>query len=71
MSDNFPLLLIKPCSNNIRMYGMQHIEAKYSAGIVTFVLGVIDDMTVYVFINGNKLPDSEFSWALSHSNGIN
>ena len=26
-------------------------------------------MTVYVFINGNKLPDSEFSWALSHSNG--
>ena len=26
-------------------------------------------MTVYVFINGDKLPDSEFSWALSHSNG--
>ena len=26
-------------------------------------------MTVYVFINGNKLPDNEFSWALSHSNG--
>ena len=30
---------------------------------------VIDDMTVHAFINGNKLPDSEFSWALSHSNG--
>ena len=35
----------------------------------TFVLRVIDDMTVYVFINRDKLPDSEFSWALSHSNG--
>ena len=49
---------IKPCSDNILMYGMQHIKDKYSAVIVTFVLGVIDDMTVYVFINGNKLPDS-------------
>ena len=51
------------------MYGMQHIEDKYSAVIVTFVLRVIDDMTVYVFINGDKLADSEFSCALSHSNG--
>ena len=33
----------------------------------SFVLGVIDDMTVYVFINGDKLPYSEFSWALSLS----
>ena len=51
------------------MYGMQHIEDIYPAVIVTFVLRVIDDMTVYVFINGDKLPDSESSWALSHSNG--
>ena len=51
------------------MYGMQHIEDKYSAVIVAFVLRVIDDMTVYVFINGDKLSDSEFSWDLSHSNG--
>ena len=51
------------------MYGMQHTEDKYSAVIVTFVLRVIDDLTVYVFINWDKLPDSEFSWALSHSNG--
>ena len=65
MADRFPLLLIKPCSDNIFM---QHIEDKYSV-IVTFVLRVIDDMTVYVFINVDKLPDSEFSWALSHSNG--
>ena len=69
LADSFPLLLIKPCSDNILMYGMQHIEDKYSAVIVTFVLRVIDDMTVYVFINRDKLPDSEFSWALSHSNG--
>ena len=51
------------------MYGMQHIEDKYSAVIVTFVLRVIDDMTAHVFINGDKLPDSKFSRALSHSNG--
>ena len=69
LADSFPLLLIQLCSDNILMYGMQHIEDKYSAVIVTYVLRVIDDMTVYVFINGNKLPDSEFSWALSHSNG--
>ena len=69
LADSFPLLLIKPCSDNILMYGMEHIEDKYSAVIVTFVLRVIDDMTVYVFINGDKLPDSEFSWALYHSNG--
>ena len=59
-ADSFPLLLIKPCSDNILVYGMQHIEDKYSV-IVTSVLRVIDDMTVYVFINGDKLPDSEFS----------
>ena len=69
LEDSFPLLLIKPCSDNIRMYGMQHNEDKYSAVIVTFLLRVIDDMTVYVFINGDKLPDKEFSWALTHSNG--
>ena len=51
------------------MYGMPHIEDKYSTVIVTFVLRVIDDMTVYVFINGDKLSDSEFSRALPHSNG--
>ena len=70
LAGSFPLLLIKPCSDNILMYGMQqHIEDKYSAVIVTFVFRVIDDMTVYVFINGDKLSDSEFSWVLSHSNG--
>ena len=69
LADSFPLLLIKPCSDNILMYGMQHIEDKYSTVIVTFVLRVIDDMTVYVFLNGDKLSDSEFSWDLSHSNG--
>ena len=68
LADIFPLLFIKPCSDNILMYGMQHIEDKYSAVIVTVVL--VDDMTVYVFINGDKLSDSEFSWDLSHSNGI-
>ena len=51
LADSFPLLLIKPCSDNIRMYGMQHIEHKYSTVIVTFV---IDHMTVYVFINGES-----------------
>ena len=50
------------------MYGTQHIEGKYTAVIVTFVLRVFDYMTVYVFINGDKLPDSAFKWALSHSN---
>ena len=48
---------------------LQHIEDKHSAVIVTVVLRVLDDMTVYVFINGEKLPDSAFRWALSHSNG--
>ena len=69
LADSFPLLLIKPCRNNILMYGMQLIEDKYSVVIVTFVLRVIDDMTVYVFINGDTLPANEFSWTLSHSNG--
>ena len=36
---SFPLLLIKPCSDHICMYGMQQIEDKYPAVIVTFVLG--------------------------------
>ena len=58
----FPLLLIKPSSDNILM---QHIEDKYSAVSVTFVLRDIDDIIGYY----DKLPDSEFSWALSHSNG--
>ena len=66
LTTSFPLLLVKPCSYNILMYGMQHIEDKYSAVIVTFVLRVLDDMTVSVFINGDKLPDSEFRWALLH-----
>ena len=48
---------------------LQHIEDKHSAVIVTVVLRVLDDMTVYVFINGEKLPDSAFRWALTHSNG--
>ena len=38
MADSFPLLLIKPCGDNVLMYGMQHIEDKYSAVIVIFVL---------------------------------
>ena len=38
LETSFPLLLIKPCSDNNRMYGMQHIEDKYSAVIVTFIL---------------------------------
>ena len=50
LADSFPLFLIKPCSDNIRMYGMQHIEDNYTAVIVTFVLRGIDDMTVYAFI---------------------
>ena len=48
------------------MYGLQHIKDKYSAVIVTFVLRVIDDMTIDVLINGDKLPDSAFRLALSH-----
>ena len=67
LAGSFQLLLIKPYSNNILMYGMQHIDDTYSAVIVTCVLRVLDDMTVYVFINGDKLPDSEFRWALSLS----
>ena len=38
LTASFPLFLIKPCSENILMYSMQHIEDKYSAVIVTFVL---------------------------------
>ena len=35
MAAGFPLLFIKPCSDNILMYGMQHIErlAKIVFGI--------------------------------------
>ena len=66
---SFPLILIKQCSDNILLYGMQHIEDKYSVVKFYFVLRVLDDMTVYVFINEDRLPDSAFSWALSHSKG--
>ena len=38
LADSFPLLLIKLCSDDIPMYGMQHIEDTYSVVIVTFVL---------------------------------
>ena len=31
LATSFPLLLIKPCSYTIIMYGMRHIEDKYSA----------------------------------------
>ena len=61
------------CFSSIRvviiLYGMQHIEDKYYVVIVTFVLRVLDDMTVYVFINGDKLPDSAFMWTFSLLNG--
>ena len=58
-----------PCSDDMLMYGMQHIEDKYSAVIVTFILRVLNGMTVYVSINIYKLPDSEFRWARFHSIG--
>ena len=31
---------------------------------------ILPDMTVRVFINGQKLPPKELNWALSHTNGI-
>ena len=69
LATSFSLLLIKPCCDNIIMYGMQHIDDKHSAIIVTFVLRVLDHMTVYVFLNGDKLPDSACRWALCYTNG--
>ena len=45
-----------PCSN-----GCIHCCNCY------FCPQVLDDMTVYVFINGDKLPDSAFRWYLSIS----
>ena len=47
----FHLLLIKPCNDNILIYGMQHMKDKYSVVSVTFVFRFLYDMTVYVFIN--------------------
>ena len=43
---------IRSSLSSILVYGMRHIEDTYYAVIVTFVLRVFDDMTVYVFING-------------------
>ena len=54
LANGFPLLVIKPCNDTI------FIENKYSAVLFAYVLRVLDDRTVYVFINGDKLPDSAF-----------
>ena len=69
LESSFPAIQSKDCGDHILLYKLEHTEDTDRSVAVAVTIRLLQDMTVSVFLRGEKLPGSELNWALSHTDG--
>ena len=66
----YPRISVLLHKNNVLLYCIHGHDDLDIAVNISMTMRILPDMTVRVFINGQKLQPNELNWALSHTNGI-
>ena len=67
---NHPSMISKKCDDHILLYKLDNIEHKYHSPGIALAIRFFMDLSIRVFLCGERIPDSGMKWALSHTNGI-
>ena len=70
LCETYPGITVLLHKSNVLLYCLHGHDDLDIAVNISMTMRILPDMTVRVFINGQKLRPNELNWALSHTNGI-